>query len=420
MTVDLYRVLGLTQTATQVEIKKAYREIARKYHPDKNPGDEAAANLFSAAAEAYRILGDVELRSQYDLHGLKAAVSARTAAQSPKREPENPADVFRDIFGSNSRAGSTQRTSSGGRPRAGPTGRPPRRESASRENSSPHVKNRVSGRDYDSFRSRAARVPKSERGDDLRFNLDLRLEELAFGCDKTISLERKDRCRTCGGTGAKPGSAPVICKECGGSGEKLDEAGFFSTRKPCEACDATGSIVAEACLTCAGEGVVSQRVAIEVNVPAGMEVGTRLRIKGEGELGRGGGTRGDLFVVIQMTPHPFFRRDGSDILVDVPMRFDQAALGSTVEVPTLDGRIRMKVPAGSQSGREFRLKGKGLPLAEGRGRGDQRVKVIVEVPTHLTEEQSRLLERFGQLDEEYAKNPLVRDYLRTMNDYFSG
>ena len=419
MAVDLYRVLGLPQTATQVEIKKAYREIARKYHPDKNPGDEAAANLFSAAAEAYRILGDVELRSEYDRHGLKAAVSAKAAAQSPKRPPENPGDVFREIFGGNNRAGSAPRNPSATRPRGGPSGRPPVGGAPSRADSAAHVRNRVSGRDYESYRTQA-RVPSSERGDDLRYILDLRLEELAFGCDKTITLERKDRCRSCGATGAKPGSAPVICKECGGSGEKLDEAGFFSTRKPCEVCDGAGSIVADYCLTCAGEGVVPQRVSIEVNVPPGMEVGTRLRVKGEGELGRGGGSRGDLFVVVQMTPHPFFRREGSDILVDVPMRFDQAALGATVEVPTLDGRIRMKVPAGSQSGREFRLKGKGLPLVEGRGRGDQRVTVIVEVPTHLTEEQSRLLERFGQLDEEYAKNPLVRDYLRTMNEYFSG
>jgi len=409
----------VSKSATQPEIKKAYREIARKYHPDKNPGDTQAANIFSSAAEAYRILGDVDLRTQYDRHGRKAATSAARPTDTPP-VAENPADVFKEIFGTSSRSADSNGRSDDSRPRGGPSSsrKKPSSKAGGRTSSNAAQRGQAGNRSYGGASGRGRQVA-SERGDDLRYVLDLRLEDLAFGCEKTITVPRKENCSYCAGTGAQPGTAPVICQTCGGSGERMDESGFFSTRKSCEACDGNGNLVGTACRACEGEGLEVSYVSIEVSVPQGIELGTRLRIKGEGEMGRGNGPRGDLFVVIQMLPHPFFKRDENDVVVEVPMRFDQAAMGATIEVPTLDGRVRMRVPPGSQSGREFRLKGKGFPMSSGRSRGDQRVRIMVEIPVYLSEEQSRLVQRLGQLESEHSENPLVRDYLKAMDDYFS-
>lgn len=415
MSAELYVVLGVSRSATQAEIKKAYRQIARKFHPDKNPGDEAAADRFAAGAEAYRVLGDVELRIQYDRYGERAANAAARPAQSA---PENPADVFRDIFGTSPRSDSSAKPRAHSRPHAGPssdrTGRAPSRggrgDSSTKEQGD-RQKPPFSGK-------RPGARSAQERGDDLRYTLNLRLEDLAFGCEKVITIPRKERCGHCAGTGAQPGTAPVICQGCGGTGDAMDASGFFSTRKPCTQCDGTGKQAKTACRSCEGAAVVTSHVSIEVTVPEGIEVGTRLRIRDEGELGRGGGPRGDLYVVVQMQAHPFFKREKNDVLVEVPIRFDQAAMGATIEVPSLEGRVRMRIPAGSQSGREFRLKGKGFPLSSGRARGDQRVRIVVEVPAYLSAEQRSLLDRYAQLEGDHQENPLVRDYLQALEDYF--
>jgi molecular chaperone DnaJ len=418
MAADLYDILGVERSASQPMIKKAYRQIARKYHPDKNPGDEKAANIFSSAAEAYRILGDVELRVQYDRHGKRPATVVADRSAEGERAPEDPADVFREIFGTSAR-GESSRSRSDSRPRAGPSGqgRAPSSNNSRRKNSDVRGGAQAERRPYSS--TNRGRGRPTERGDDLRYVLDLRLEDLAFGCEKTITVPRKEKCSHCAGTGAQAGSAPVLCQTCGGSGERMDESGFFSTRKKCDACEGAGKLVGTPCRSCAGLGLMSAYVSIPLTVPEGIEMGTRLRIKDEGELGKGGGPRGDLFVVVQMLDHPFFKREDNDVVVEVPVRFDQASMGATIEVPTLEGRVRMRVPPGSQSGREFRLKGKGFPSSSSRSRGDQRVRVLVEVPAYLSEEQTRLIQRFGQLDAEHSENPLVRDYLRALDDYFS-
>ena len=378
MSDDLYAVLGVARSATQAEVKKAYREIARKYHPDKNPGDGAAERVFTDAAEAYRVLGDDELRSQYD---GRTGGARRPDDQGTQRRStaEASADVFSDIFGT--------------RPR-GDRGR--RRERKG---------------------SRKGRSP-AERGDDLRYTLDLDMEDAAFGCDRRISVPRHTRCDTCGGTGARAGSAPVICKQCSGTGEVRSEQGFFSVNKACPACEGSGRLIADACSACRGQGVRQINQPLTVTVPAGVETGTRLRMTGEGQPGPGGGPAGDLYVVVQVKPHPLFKREEADIVCEVPIRFDEAALGATIEVPTLEGKVRMRVPAGSQSGRVFRLKGKGVPMVNGRGRGDQRVRVIVEIPANVTPEQRELLERWADLEDEHNENPMVRDFTRLMEEYY--
>jgi len=379
---DLYAVLGISQNATPAEIKKAYREIARKFHPDKNPGDGAAERVFTDAAEAYRVLGDDDLRAQYD-------DSRAPKPRQPRRAPraataDATGDVFNDIFG----------TAKAKRSRERNRGRPSR-----------------------STGQRKGRSP-AERGDDLRYTLELDLEDAVFGCERRINVPRQSRCDRCGGTGARAGTAPVICRDCEGKGEVKTEQGFFSVNKKCPACQGSGRLIADRCHDCGGDGTRTVQRPLTVTVPGGVETGTRLRMSGEGSPGPGGGPAGDLYVVVQVKTHPFFKREDDDVVCEVPVRFDEAALGATIEVPTLEGKVRMRVPAGSQSGRVFRLKGKGVPLPDRQGRGDQRVKVVVEVPAYVTEEQRDLLERWADLDDDHGENPMVRDFQRRMDDYY--
>lgn len=383
MGVDFYAVLGVSPDAAQDEIKRAYREIARKYHPDKNPGNEEAERIFKEAAEAYRVLGDGDLRAQYD-NSQGAAVGAGGDA---------PGDLFSEIFG--------------GAPRTSDRGRP---QQARREPPTP--------------RGPARREPTPrpsrgrERGEDLRYTLELEFEDAAFGCERSISVPRRSRCRTCAGSGAQPGSAPVRCNVCSGAGNVRTQQGFFNATKTCPQCAGTGRMIVDSCTECRGTGEIRTAKPLSITVPSGVDSGTRLKVAGEGEAGRNGGAPGDLFVVIQVKPHPFFARDGEDVLTEVPIRFGQAALGATVEIPTLEGRVRMRVPPGSQSGRVFRLKGKGLPSADGRGRGDQRVRIVVEVPEYVDPEQRELLERYDDLEAAHGENPLVRDYLSLLDRYY--
>lgn len=385
---DLYAVLGVGPDAAQDEIKRAYRDIARKHHPDKNPGNEESERIFKEAAEAYRVLGDADLRAQYD-----------NAVSGGGEGPDNASDIFNEIFGGPPKPHERPR------PRSGKQGRPaprsqPQREPPPREERRPST-------------SRAR-----ERGEDLRYTLELDLEDAAFGCERQINVPRRLKCRVCSGTGARPGHPPETCPQCNGAGNVRAQQGFFTTTKICPRCGGNGSIVVDACIECRGTGELRSQRTITVTVPAGVDSGTRLKMTGEGETGRNGGPSGDLYVQVQIKPHPFFQKEGDDLVAEVPIRFAQAALGATIDVPTLEGRVRMRVPPGSQSGRVFRLKGKGLPSPDGRGRGDQRVRVVVEVPELVTPEQRDLLVHYDQLEEQHGENPLVRDYLALLDRYY--
>jgi molecular chaperone DnaJ len=356
---DLYQVLGVERRATQAEIKRAYREIARKYHPDKNPGNDEAEQIFKTAAEAYRVLGDSDLRAQYDRYG-RASNTPRPAPED--RASESASDVFHEIFGSRPRSGSDRHR------HAEPSQRPRRRS--------------------------------QERGADLKYRLELDFEDAVFGVEKTIQVPRMSRCGTCGGTGAKAGSAPILCQTCSGAGNVREAQGFFSVAKTCPQCGGTGKLIPDGCPECDGRGELRTAHTIAVTVPPGVDTGTRLKLAQEGDLGPNGGPRGDLFVIVEVRPHPFFRREDDDVVTEVPVRYAQAALGATIEVPTLDGKVRMRVPPGSQPGRVFRLKGKGVPSASGRGRGDQRVRILIEVPTEVGPELKRLLERVDEVEDQ--------------------
>lgn len=384
MSDDLYGVLGVARGASQDEIKRAYRALARKYHPDQNPGDTAAEERFKGAAEAYRVLGDAELRAEYDRYG-RARSNGNAAA------PEAPGDVFNDIFGTRPR----------GSPRARASSHPPP------ERPAPH-------------REPPGRRPSEHelRGSDLRYNLELSFEEAANGVEREISVPRNARCPACAGTGARPGSTPQICSNCSGRGNVQREAGFFTTTEVCPVCDGQGRRIAESCIECAGRGQVRIPEPERVQVPPGVRSGTRLKIRGAGDRGAGRAPAGDLYVQIEVRAHPFFVREDDDVLVEVPVRFSDAALGTTIEVPTLEGRVRMRVPPGSQSGRVFRLKGKGIPRPGDHERGDQRVRIVVEVPEELSEKQRQLLERYAELESAEERGGRVREYEAQLERYY--
>lgn len=385
MSQDLYEVLGVGRSASQDEIKRAYRELARKYHPDKNPGDTAAEEIFKNAAEAYRVLGDAALRANYDRYG-RAGNGARPA------EEEAPGDVFNEIFGTRPR----------GAPHVGTRGRASSHPPPSR------------GAPAGGGGSRAAEA----RGSDLRYTLELSFEEAALGVERELMVARNARCPACAGTGARPGSTPQICSNCSGRGNVQREAGFFTTTEICPACDGQGRRIAESCVECAGRGLVRIPEPERVQVPPGVRSGTRLKIRGAGDRGAHRGQDGDLYVQVEVRPHPFFTREEEDVVVEVPVRFVDAALGATIEVPTLDGRVRMRVPPGSQPGRVFRLKGKGIPRPLDHERGDQRVRIVVEVPEGLTEPERQLLERFAELERSRDHDSRVRAFEAELDRYY--
>jgi molecular chaperone DnaJ len=368
---NFYAVLGVAKDATQDEIKRAYRQLARKYHPDKNPGDLDAENRFKEAAEAYRVLGDADLRAQYDRSESKGSRSAQ----------EDAGDVFGDIFGTSKR----------------------RAQERARSESAPRTKPRP-GR-------------FQERGDDFRYELELEFEEAALGTEKVISVPQQEGCRRCGGTGAEQGTAPTICQRCGGSGTVQQQQGFFDVAARCPGCGGSGKMIPQNCRACDGRGWVDSDRTISVRVPSGVSSGTRLKIRGEGGRGTGGGPHGDLIVVVDVKPHPLFEREDDDIVTEVPITLSTALLGGHIEVPTLEGKVRMRIPPGSQSGRVFRLKGKGLPALDGRGRGDQRVRVVVEMPTYITQAQKELIEEFQSLEEPDAQ-PKVQDFQKAIDDLY--
>lgn len=358
---DYYEVLGVGRSASPEELKKAYRKVAVQFHPDRNPGNTEAEEKFKEASEAYEVLSDPQKRQMYDQFGHNAPGGAGGPQGFDFGGFSGGGsfnDIFSDIFGDIFGAGGARGRGGGRRRRAG--GRP---------------------------------------GADLRTVVDITFEEAATGVEKVITLTKSVNCGDCHGSGAKKGSKPETCPQCQGRGEVTYQQGFFAISRTCDRCLGAGEIIKDPCPTCVGTGVIKKRSQIAVKIPAGIDSGQRLKLSGEGEAGEKGGPPGDLYVVIQVLAHDLFTREEENVICEVPITFAQAALGAELEVPTLDGRVKMKIPAGTQSRKTFRLKGKGLPRLGSHGKGDQLVIVNVEIPTRLNAEQKELLKRFEELDD---------------------
>ncbi len=354
---DYYEVLGVSQTATEVELKTAYRKLAVRYHPDKNPGDDTAEEKFKEAAESYAVLSDKEQRARYDRYGHAGVSSGAGANWGGAAGFGGFEDILGDIFGFSDMFG-------GGRSSGGGT----RRSAA-------------------------------QRGSDLRYDLEMTLEEASAVMTANFRIPRLEACDKCEGTGAAAGTHPETCATCAGAGQVLYKQGFFSVARTCSHCRGAGRIIKTPCETCKGVGRVEREKSLEVKIPAGVETGSRLRITGEGEGGTQGGPAGDLYVVIHVKEHERFERQGSNLYTSMPTTFAQAALGAEITVPTLEGQQQLKVPAGTQTGTVFRLKGHGMPVLGGRGRGELFVSVTVVTPTTLTREQRKLLEQLADVEE---------------------
>jgi molecular chaperone DnaJ len=347
---DYYEVLGVARDATDQQIKSAYRKLALKHHPDRNPGDKAAEEKFKEAAEAYAVLADGQKRTAYDRYG-HAAVTGAAGAQG--FDPTIFADFgdilggLGDVFGFGDLFG--------GRRRGGP-----------------------------------------QRGSDLRYDLEITFDEAAKGTETTIQVPRLETCGTCHGTGAASGTSPVTCPHCRGTGQVRRQQGFFTIAHTCGQCRGAGRIVQKPCLTCHGATQVQADRKLTVKIPAGIATGQRLRLHGEGEHGMGGGPPGDLYVVIGVQEHPFFRRDGNDLVFEMPVSYPTLALGGEITVPTLDGTDKLKIPEGTAAGSTFRIRSKGMPDVSGRGRGDLYVNIQVDVPKKLNKDQKALLQQLAK------------------------
>lgn len=361
---DYYELLGIVRSAGEDEVKKAYRKLALQYHPDRNPGDKQSEERFKEVSEAYQVLSDPQKRAQYDKFG-----HAAFGDNGPGFDFNSGfEDIFGDIFG-------------------------------------------------EFFGGAGARRRSESRGEDLRYNLTLSFEEAVSGVEKKIKIPRHGPCDTCRGTGAKAGTSLQTCPSCRGRGQVSFQQGFFSVSRSCSQCHGQGTFISDPCTSCGGAGRVRKMHTLSVKIPAGVDNGSRLKLRGEGETAPARGIPGDLYVVIQVEPHPIFTRENLDILCDVPISFVQAALGAEIDVPTLDGKIKMKIPSGTQSGKVFRIKGKGVKDVHGYEQGDQHVLVLVETPTHLTARQKELLKEFAALGGEDI-NPLSKGFFDKVKQLF--
>ena len=355
---DYYEVLGVQKGASEEEIKKAYKKMARKYHPDLNPGDKDAEEKFKEVNEAYEVLSDSEKKARYDQFGF-AGVDPNFGAGGGGYgggagfDFGDLGDIFGSFFGGGFGGGQTRRN-----PNA------------------------------------------PQRGESIRMNLTISFEEAAFGCEKELELDRYESCETCHGSGAAPGTSPETCPDCGGSGvvqtRRQTPMGVFASTAPCSRCGGRGKIIKEPCKDCRGSGMVRRRRKIQASVPAGIDNGQTISLRGQGHAGKNGGPAGDLLVTITVRPHELFRREGTSVLCEAPITFAQAVLGAELEIPTIDGKVKYDIPEGTQSGTTFRLKGKGIPALNGRGRGDQYVTVYIETPRNLNREQKEALKKFAE------------------------
>ena len=343
---DYYEVLGVGKTATDQEIKSAYRKLALKHHPDRNPGDKQAEDLFKEAAEAYSVLADTDKRHMYDRFGHAGLGGAATGGFDP-----NVFTGFEDILGGLGDVFGLGDIFGGGGRRRGP-----------------------------------------QRGSDLRYDLEISFDESAKGAEMALQIPRAEQCETCRGSGAAEGSKPSTCPQCQGRGQLRYQQGFFTVARTCGQCRGTGTVIAKPCQTCKGAGRVQKERKLTVRIPPGIASGQRLRLTGEGEAGPSGGPAGDLYVVVHVQEHAFFQREGNDLFCEIAVSYPTLALGGEISVPTLEGAEPLRIPEGTQTGTTFRLRGKGMPDVGGRGRGDLQATVKVSIPRKLTKDQRKLLE----------------------------
>jgi molecular chaperone DnaJ len=373
---DYYEVLAVSRTATEDEVKRSYRKLAVKYHPDKNPDDPHSEEKFKELGEAYDVLIDADKRAAYDRFG-----HAAFAQGSPGRGGgfHDPFDIFREVFGGGGGGGGIFETFFGGGATADREGR--------------------------------------QRGSDLRYDMQITLEEAAFGVDKEIEVRKLDTCAKCSGKGAEPGSRTINCPNCGGRGQVISSRGFFQVSQTCPRCRGVGQIIEKPCSACAGEGRAENTSRIKLQIPPGIADGSRLRSSGNGEAGIRGGAAGDLYVVIHIKEHPIFQREEDNLYCEVPVSFTLAALGGEIAVPTLEGKANLKVPAGTQSGQVFKLRGKGVVNVNARDRGDLLARLLVEVPSRLNSEQREKLEEFAALCGE-ENTPLHKSFFDRAKEFF--
>ena len=353
---DYYEVLGIQKGASEDEIKKAYKKLARKYHPDMNPGDKEAEEKFKEVNEANEVLSDPEKKARYDQFGFAGVdpnygAGAGGGAYGGGFDFGDLGDIFGSFFG-------------------GGFGGPRRNPNA------------------------------PQRGESIRASVSISFTEAAFGCEKSVTIERSEQCPTCKGSGCAPGTTPEICPDCHGSGtvqtRRQTPMGVFASNGPCRKCGGTGRLIHQPCSDCRGSGAVRKRRTIKVNIPAGIDHGQTISLRGQGGAGKNGGPAGDLLITVMVQPHEIFRRDGVDVFCEAPITFTQAVLGAELEIPTIDGKVKYSIPEGTQTGTVFRLKGKGVPVLNGRGRGDQYVTVVIETPRSLNKEQKEALRRFSE------------------------
>ena len=353
---DYYEVLGIQKGASEDEIKRAYKKLARKYHPDMNPGDKDAEEKFKEVNEANEVLSDPEKKARYDQFGFAGVdpnygAGAGGGAYGGGFDFGDLGDIFGSFFG-------------GG------------------------------------FGGQRRNPNAPQRGESIRASVSISFTEAAFGCEKSVTIERSEQCPTCKGSGCAPGTTPEICPDCHGSGtvqtRRQTPMGVFASNGPCRKCGGTGRLIHQPCSDCRGSGAVRKRRTIKVNIPAGIDHGQTISLRGQGCAGKNGGPAGDLLITVMVQPHEIFRRDGVDVFCEAPITFTQAVLGAELEIPTIDGKVKYSIPEGTQTGTVFRLKGKGVPVLNGRGRGDQYVTVVIETPRSLNKEQKEALRRFSE------------------------
>lgn len=380
---DYYEILGVARTATDDELKKAYRALAMKFHPDKNPGDKAAETKFKEINQAYDILKDSDKRAAYDRYGHGAFDGSFGRGGSAgahgfdfnfnQAGMGGFSDIFEEMFGDIMGGGRT--SSRGGR-------------------------------------------PGSARGSDLQYGLEISLEEAFKGAEKTIKIPTSISCEACSGSGAKPGTKPETCPTCQGAGRVRATQGFFTIERACHTCGGAGQIVREKCSVCSGAGRVRREKTLKVGIPAGIEHGRRIRLSGEGEAGSNGGPTGDLYVLISVAAHKLFQRDGANLYCRVPVSMSVAALGGSMEVPTIEGgRVEVKIPSGTQTGQQFRLKSKGMGVMRSQGRGDMYIEIFVETPVNLSKKQQDLLREFQGKDPN-ANSPESQGFFKKIKEFW--
>ena len=371
---DYYEVLGVNKSANKEEIKKAYRKLALKFHPDKNKGDKAAEEKFKEASEAYHVLSDDKRKSNYDQFGHAAFQGGGQGGFGNFDFSSSFSDIFEDVFGDFGDFGF-----GGGRSRRGRT---------------------------------------NNRGSDLRYDISIELNDAFTGTEKTISYTTYKKCKTCSGSGAKPGSKPTSCNYCNGQGKVRSSQGFFTIQQTCPECSGEGEKISNPCSSCTGVGKTQSNETVAVKIPKGVDDGTRIRLAGKGEAGTKGGSNGDLYLFISVEPHSIFKRSEENLYYDLPISIADAALGATVEVPSIDGgRTKIKIPSGTQSGKQLRLKGKGMPILRRNITGDLYIRIITEVPTSLTKKQKELLVEFKTL-EDTKSNPLIKSFFEKAKKFW--